>query len=40
MKLAEVKQNFYDALAAVSTMEQLEQVRVEYTGKKGYVTEL
>ena len=40
MKLAEVKQSFYDALAAVSTMEQLEQVRVEYTGKKGYVTEL
>ena len=40
MKLAEVKQNFYDALGTVTTIEQLEQVRVEYTGKKGYVTEL
>ncbi len=39
-KTLEVKQNFCDALAKVTNMEELEQLRVEYTGKKGYVTEL
>ncbi len=40
MNLSEVKQSFYDALGKAASMEQLEQVRVEYTGKKGHVTEL
>ncbi len=39
-KTLEVKQSFEAALAKVSAMEELEQLRVEYTGKKGYVTEL
>ncbi len=39
-KTLEVKQNFYEALKKVTNIEELEQVRVEYTGKKGYVTEL
>lgn len=39
-KTIEVKQNFYAALEKVTSIEELEQVRVEYTGKKGYVTEL
>lgn len=39
-KTLEVKQNFYAALEKVTSIEELEQVRVEYTGKKGYVTEL
>ena len=39
-KTLEVKQNFCAALEKVTNMEELEQVRVEYTGKKGYVTEL
>ena len=37
---AEVRQNFLAALAAVGNMEDLERIRVEYVGKKGYVTEL
>lgn len=39
-KTLEVKQNFCAALENVSNMEQLEQLRVEYIGKKGYVTDL
>ena len=35
-----VRENFYAALEKVITIEDLEQLRVEYTGKKGYVTEL
>lgn len=35
-----VRENFYSALENVTTIEELEQLRVEYTGKKGYVTEL
>ena len=35
-----VRENFYAALEKVTTIEDLEQLRVEYTGKKGYVTEL
>ncbi len=40
MTTLEVKQKFDEALLKVSTIEELEQLRVEYTGKKGYVTEL
>ncbi len=39
-KTLEVKQKFDEALLKVTTIEELEQLRVEYTGKKGYVTEL
>ncbi len=39
-KTLEVKQNFDAALEKVTNIEELEQLRVEYTGKKGYVTEL
>ena len=39
-KTMEVKQAFLEALAAVNGMEELEKIRVEYIGKKGYVTEL
>lgn len=39
-KTMQVKQDFYEALKNVSTMEELEKIRVEYIGKKGYVTEL
>ena len=39
-KTLEVKQNFYAALEKVTSIGELEQVRVEYTGKKGYVTDL
>ena len=40
MTTLEVKQKFDEALLNVNTIEELEQLRVEYTGKKGYVTEL
>ena len=40
MTTIEVKQKFDEALLKVTTIEELEQLRVEYTGKKGYVTEL
>ena len=40
MTTSEVKQKFDEALLNVNTIEELEQLRVEYTGKKGYVTEL
>ncbi|MBR2477151.1 MAG: phenylalanine--tRNA ligase subunit alpha [Clostridia bacterium] len=39
-KTLEVKQNFLASLEKATNMEELEQIRVEYTGKKGYVTEL
>ena len=39
-KTLEVKQNFLAALEKATNMEELEQIRVEYTGKKGFVTEL
>ena len=40
MTTLEVKQKFDEALLKVTSIEELEQLRVEYTGKKGYVTEL
>ena len=40
MTTIEVKQKFDEALLKVTTIEELGQLRVEYTGKKGYVTEL
>ena len=40
MTTLEVKQKFDEALLNVTSIEELEQLRVEYTGKKGYVTEL
>ncbi len=39
-KTAQVKEAFLSALSAVSNTEELEALRVEYIGKKGYVTEL
>ncbi len=39
-KTTEVKQAFLEALSAVSAIEELEKIRVEYIGKKGCVTEL
>lgn len=39
-KTLQVKQQFADALAKVETMEELEKIRVEYVGKKGFVTDL
>ena len=39
-KTLEVKQSFYDALQNVESLDVLEKIRVEYIGKKGYVTEL
>ena len=39
-KTNEVKKAFYDALSKVEAMDELEKIRVEYIGKKGYVTEL
>ena len=36
----QVQQEFKKALAAANTMQLLEQVRVDYLGKKGRVTEL
>ncbi len=39
-KTKQLKQAFEDALAKIETMDDLEKIRVEYIGKKGYVTEL
>ena len=39
-KTAEIRQAFLDALAQVTNIEELEKLRVEYIGKKGFVTEL
>ena len=39
-KTQEVKQAFIEALCKAENMEELEKIRVEYIGKKGYVTEL
>ena len=39
-KTIDVKNAFLQALSTVSNMEELEKIRVEYIGKKGYVTEL
>ena len=39
-KTLDVKNAFLQALSTVSNMEELEKIRVEYIGKKGYVTEL
>ncbi|MBQ7836732.1 MAG: phenylalanine--tRNA ligase subunit alpha [Clostridia bacterium] len=39
-KTTEVRQSFLAALEGVQNMDELEKIRVEYTGKKGYVTEL
>ena len=39
-KTIEVRESFIAALANVNTMDELEKIRVEYIGKKGYVTEL
>ena len=39
-KTTEVRQSFLTALENVATMDELEKIRVEFIGKKGYVTEL
>ncbi len=39
-KTIDVKNAFLDALSKADNMEELEKIRVEYIGKKGYVTEL
>ena len=39
-KTLQVKQQFTQALATLETMEELEKIRVEYIGKKGFVTDL
>ena len=39
-KTMQVKADFLEALSKVSNTEELESLRVEYIGKKGYVTEL
>ncbi len=39
-KVSLVKENFQTALNGIENMEDLEKIRVEYIGKKGYVTEL
>ena len=39
-KTAKLLQDFKDALAKIETNDDLEKIRVEYIGKKGYVTEL
>lgn len=39
-KTLQVKQSFYSALENVESLDALEKIRVEYIGKKGYVTEL
>ncbi len=39
-KTSSVKSAFEAALSSISNMEELEKVRVEFIGKKGYVTEL
>ena len=39
-KTMEVRESFLSALQNTQSMEDLEKIRVEYIGKKGYVTEL
>ncbi len=39
-KTTKVRQNFLTALENVHNMDELEKIRIEYIGKKGYVTEL
>ena len=39
-KTVALKENFALALSNVTNMEELEKVRVEYLGKKGFITEL
>ncbi len=39
-KTTEIMQAFSEALSKIDNMEELEKIRVEYIGKKGYVTEL
>ncbi len=39
-KTLQVKQQFTQALATIETMDELEKIRVEYIGKKGFVTDL
>ena len=39
-KLAGVEQRFHEALNAVESLEQLEELRVKFCGKKGELTEL
>jgi len=39
-KTIDVKNAFLEALSKADNMEELEKIRVEYIGKKGYVTEL
>ena len=39
-KTSEIKLKFLEALQTISNAEELEKIRVEYIGKKGYVTEL
>ena len=39
-KTNEVRLAFLAALEQISSVDELEKLRVEYTGKKGYVTEL
>ena len=39
-KTLKLLQDFKDALAKIETIDDLEKIRVEYIGKKGYVTEL
>ena len=39
-KTIDVKNAFLEALSMATNMEELEKIRVEYIGKKGYVTEL
>ena len=38
--MSQLKQAFKDSLAKIETMDELETLRVEYIGKKGFVTEL
>ncbi len=39
-KTTQLKQTFFEELAKIDSMDALEKIRVEYTGKKGYITEL
>jgi phenylalanyl-tRNA synthetase alpha chain len=39
-KTAEIKQAFLEALSKAGNIEELEKIRVDYIGKKGFVTEL
>jgi len=40
MDMTQLKQAFNESLAKIETMDDLEALRVEYIGKKGFVTEL